>query len=277
MHLACVQTDVVFGDPLANAKNAIEHLEKLHKEGADLVVFPEAYLTGYCVDCKADAHGIAIPRDHEAIAQIAEAANRLNLLTVFGFAEESDGKVFNTAAITEPGKQTRFYRKTHLPILGLDRYVEAGSEIPVFETKLGRIGVLICYDLRPPEAMRVLALAGAELVVLPTNWPEGAEVSAQHIAIARAAENGVFVATCDRTGHEHGFNFIGLSKIISPKGKVLASAGREDAVLEAEIDLAEARNKHNVNIPGQYETELFKSRRPELYSGLERLPVANLR
>jgi 5-aminopentanamidase len=269
MHLACVQCDVVFGDPLANAKNAIDYLEKLHIEGVDLVVFPEAFLTGYCVDCMADARSIAIPRDHESVTQIAEAAERLNILTVFGFAEERDGKVFNTAALTEPGKETRFYQKTHLPILGLDRFVEPGSQIPVFETRLGKIGILICYDLRPPEAMRVLALAGAELVVLPTNWPEGAEVSAEHITIARAAENGVFVATCDRTGHEHGFNFIGLSKIISPKGKVLASASREEAILKAEIDLAEARNKHNVNIPGKYETELFVSRRPELYAGLE--------
>ncbi|HEY3780209.1 MAG TPA: carbon-nitrogen hydrolase family protein [Fimbriimonadaceae bacterium] len=269
MHLACVQTDVVFGDPLANAANAIKHLEKLRKQGADLVVFPEAYLTGYCVDCAADAHGIAIPRDHEAITQIAEAANRLNLLTVFGFAEESNGNVYNAAALTEPGRETRFYQKTHLPILGLDRFVQLGNEIPVFETRLGKIGILICYDLRPPEAMRVLALAGVELVVLPTNWPEGAEVSAEHISIARAAENGVFVATCDRTGHEHGFNFIGLSKIISPKGKVLAGAGREEAVLTADINLAEARDKHNINIPDKYETQLFESRRPELYGGIE--------
>ena len=111
----------------------------------------------------------------------------------------------------------------------------------------------------------MLTLMGADLIVLPTNWPEGAEVSADHICIARAAENKVFFLTCNRVGEENGFHFIGRSKIIGPKGHVLAAAEADETVLVADVDLTEARNKQNVTIPGVYETAILASRRPELY------------
>jgi predicted amidohydrolase len=155
--------------------------------------------------------------------------------------------------------------------LGLDRFVKAGAEIPLFETRLGRIGILICYDLRPPEATRVLALAGADVLVLPTNWPEGAETSAEHVSISRAAENRIFVATCNRVGEENGFRFIGRSKIIHPTGRVLAAADGVEETLVADLDLREARQKRTVNIPGKYEIDVMGSRRPELYGGLNKL------
>jgi 5-aminopentanamidase len=115
--------------------------------------------------------------------------------------------------------------------------------------------------------------------VLPTNWPEGAEVSAEHISIARAAENRVFLATCDRVGSENGFNFIGRSKIIHPSGRVLAAAGVDEETLIADVDLSEARQKRTVGIPGKYETEAFQSRRPDLYGTIVepvRAPAASL-
>ncbi|HSH96128.1 MAG TPA: nitrilase-related carbon-nitrogen hydrolase, partial [Roseimicrobium sp.] len=98
-----------------------------------------------------------------------------------------------------------------------------------------------------------------------TNWPVGAEISAEVIAVARAAENRVFVATCNRVGEENGFQFIGLSKVIAPSGKILASAGPAETVIIADLNLEEARQKTIVNIPGKYETAIFESRRPELY------------
>jgi len=121
------------------------------------------------------------------------------------------------------------------------------------------------------EADRAIAaLNGAQLLVLPTNWPEGAETNADHTAITRAMENRIFVATCDRVGEENGFKFIGRSKIVDPSGKVLASADDTEKVLVADLDLDLANRKRVITIPGKYELEVFKARRPELYGDLTR-------
>jgi predicted amidohydrolase len=229
-------------------------------------VFPEAYLTGYCVECVEDARSIALPSSHEALALLQSVCDETGILCVVGYAEAvSDTVLRNTVALLEPGKPAQTYSKTHLPELGYDKFVERGDHLNVFDTSIGKIGMIICYDLRPPEAARVLALKGAELIVLPTNWPVGAEISADFVAVARAAENRVFLATCDRVGVENGFQFIGKSKIISPTGKVLAAAGDQEETIFATIDLAEARQKRTVNVPGKYEMEVFASRNPQLY------------
>lgn len=271
MRLACVQCDVAFGDPPANIHALISTIEMLAAQQVDLAIFPEAYLTGYCVRTHADADRIAIGR--EALQPIQEAVDRLGLLVIAGFAEKAGHTLHNAAALFEPGLPTRYYRKTHLPELGLDKHVEPGEELDVFETRLGKIGILICFDQRLPEPARVLTLRGAELIALPTNWPQGAEVSAEHMSIARAAENRVFMATCNRIGEENGFRFIGKSKIIAPNGRVLASAGSEAEVLVADIDLAEAQFKRNVIIPGEFETDMIGTRRPDLYREIAPEPV----
>lgn len=269
MKLAVLQLDVAFGDPGENTSWAIGHLRRLKSEGVDLALFPEAFLTGYAVDDQEAANGIAISA--EDLAPLETTCEELDIMAVVGFAERvEDGSLRNAAALFEPGQPVRIYRKTHLPDLGLDKFVRAGDELPLYETRLGKIGVLICFDLRPPEATRALALAGAEILLLPTNWPEGAEVSADFIAPARAGENRIFVATCNRVGTENGFRFFGHSGIYAPTGRPLAKAGEEEETLIAEFDLAEARQKRTVNIPGRYETEVFASRRPELYGSLVR-------
>lgn len=266
--VASIQSNVVFADPMANSVSAIETLEALSQDRVQLAVFPEAFLTGYCVDSHAAAERVAIPRTHESIALLKEACDRLGIIAIFGFAEVEGRFLHNAAVLIEPGQVPRFYRKTHLPELGLDRFVVPGRELPVFETSVGRIGILICFDQRVPEAARVLALAGAEIIALPTNWPVGAETSAEHVCIVRAAENRVFFITSNRVGKEGDFSFIGRSKIIGPTGAVLAEAGAEETILVAEIEPAEAREKRTVNIPGQYEFTVFESRRPELYKSL---------
>ncbi len=265
MRLACVQTNVVFNDPEANLRNALVHLEALAAGHVELVVFPEAYLTGYCVSTREAACAIALDPHSPVLDALQEAADRLGVHIVVGYAEALAEGISNTASLFAPNEPRRFYRKTHLPELGLDHFVTPGTELEVFDTALGKIGILICFDLRAPEGARVLALKGAELIVLPTNWPNGAQVSADLLAPARAVENRVFLASCDRTGDENGFHFIGLSKIIDPSGKILAHAGEGEAVLVADIDMESARVKRIVTIPGKHETTVFESRRPELY------------
>ncbi len=275
MRIACVQTDVVFSSPLTNAQRAVQQLENLKSQGANLVVFPEAYLTGYCVGSAADADQIAI----EAIANkkseitqmdaslelVYQASESLEIGCIVGFAGKDDLGLYNGVVLFEPQKPARRYIKTHLPYLGYDRFVRSGDELEPFDTQWGKIGILICFDQRPPEAARTLALKGADIIVLPTNWPVGAEVSATYMSIARAAENKVYLATCNRVGTENGTQFIGQSKIIDPRGQVLESANETEQVLIADLDFSLSRNKKIVNIPGEYEMEVFASRKPELY------------
>jgi len=268
MKVAAVQANVVFNDPQANAQRAASEIASLATEGVELAVLPECFLTGYCVDSRAEAERIAISREDAALKSVQIVADRSGVTVALGFAESADGRLYNTVAFFEPHEEARFYRKTHLPVLGFDKFATPGDELPLFDTKLGRIGVLICFDQRFPEPARVLALAGADVIVLPTNWPVGAEISADIICLARAAENRVWVVTANRVGTENGFEFIGRSKIISPTGSVVAAADAGEAVLVADLDLEQARQKRTVTIPGKYETEVFKPRRPDLYGNL---------
>lgn len=280
--IACVQTNVVFGNPAENVAHAVAKLKECKAQNVDLAIFPEAFLTGYAVDTEDEARSIALTAteaasDYEdaeenayymddAIAELFDAVNELDILCIIGYAAETAlGELVNEAVLLEPDVAPRVYRKTHLPLLGFDRFATPGPAIPVFETRIGTIGIGICFDLRHPELCRTLALQGADLIALPTNWPNAATVSATLIAPTRAAENRVFVATCDRIGAENGFPFVGLSGIFSPEGKTLLQAGDEDTILIADCDFAEARLKTTVTIPGKYETTVFASRRPELY------------
>lgn len=272
MKIASVQCNVAYGEPGTNAASLVAKLRELAGVGVELALFPEAFLTGYCVDSREEAERIAIPVEHDAFGIIADAVRETYVSVVFGFIGEVEGELFNGAMLMAPKTRPFLYKKTHLPELGVDKYVTPGSELRVAEipSREGpvKVGVLICYDTRFPESSRVLALAGADLIALPTNWPEGAECSAEHFGIVRAAENRVYFASCNRVGTENGFTFIGQSKIIDPVGKVLAAAGADEETIIGEIDPLVARQKRTVNIPGKYELDLIGARRPELYGSI---------
>ena len=266
--VACAQINVAFNDPAKNVDRAVQVLQAAQANGTDLVVFPECFLTGYCVSTPEDADAICIELQSSAIEALCEECASLGVHAVVGFARRANGRRYNSAVLIEPNKTVHCYDKTHLPELGLDRFVTRGEALPLFRTEIGAIGVLVCFDLRHPEATRVLALKGAELIVLPTNWPEGAYAAPEFIASARAAENRVFLATCNRIGEENGYRFIGRSAIYSVGGRPLAQAGENEDVVTADIDLTEARSKRSVIRLGEYEITMFESRRPELYGEL---------
>lgn len=258
---ASVQMDVAFDDPSKNIARIVEHIEHLAQDGVRLAVFPECAVTGYCVSSKEEAERIGVRvQDLDAVRG---AARQHQMVVIVGFAEKG---LYNTAVLFDSDAEPLIYRKTHLPELGYDKFANTGDSLDVFETSVGRIGILICFDVRHPEAARSLGLKGADIIALPTNWPTGADISADNLCIARAVENKVFVITANRVGSEHGYAFIGKSKIIAPSGQVLDGAkGNEETVLVAELDLSIARNKRNVTVPGKHETTILESRRPELY------------
>jgi len=159
------------------------------------------------------------------------------------------------------------YRKIHLPFLGLDRFVN-GGDIPftVYNTKFGKLGWVICYDNSFPESLRVLTLKGVEIAALLTNWPEGVETTAKYIFPARAVENRINYLAANRVGNERGVRFIGQSKIVDFVGRILAEASSDrEEVICAEVDLEQARNKRTVFVPGEFELDRIKDRKPEFY------------
>jgi predicted amidohydrolase len=269
---AGVQIDCRLADPAHNLATIRARLREAAGRGAKLAVFPECALPGYCFTSKAEAWAVAEPLPGPSTRALAADCRELGVWTVVGLLERDDatGKLFNSAVLVGPDGLIGTYRKAHLPCLGIDRFTDKGDQ-PFAVHDLGglKVGMTICYDGSFPEASRVLALRGADLIVLPTNWPPEAERTARLLVPARALENRVYYAAVNRVGVERGFRFIGLSRIADVTGDLLAASDTADeTILYAEIDPSRARQKRIVNIPGEYEVDRVRDRRPELYGPL---------
>lgn len=265
--IAGVQMDVAFADKTRNLQRMTEALRETKTQGATLTVFPECSLTGYCFASLEEAAAQAEPVPGPSVETMAAACRELGVYAVFGLLESDQGRVFNAAVLVGPEGLVGGYRKVHLPYLGVDMFTTPGDrDFAVHQAGDLRVGMNICYDAAFPEAARVLALEGADLIVLPTNWPPGAECTAECIINARALENHVYYIAVNRVGSERGFEFIGNSKICDPSGKLIAQANhRNETILYAELDPALARNKHVVRVLGKHEIDRFADRHPERY------------
>ena len=264
--IAGVQMDIQFGDVDANLNTIRSKLAETSQAGASLTVFPECTTTGYCFGSLEQARPLCEPITGPTVKRAIEMAGEFDTRFVFGFLESHEDKVYNSLALVDGNGVLGSYRKVHLPTLGIDRFMTAGTEFNVIELPEMRIGMLICYDSSFPEAARVLALQGADLIVLPTNWPPTSGLTADVVPAARALENHVYFMAINRVGHEHGFDFIGKSRICDPRGAKLDVADhRNEGILFAEIDPEFARAKHLVSIPGEHEVHRMEDRRPGAY------------
>jgi 5-aminopentanamidase len=263
------------GEVKANVVRCQEAQRKARDGGADLLVLPEAVLSGYMFESRDEVRAAAISADGPELDSLRETATQLSLYTVVGFVEKADSRLFNSAMLIQPGGEVTTYRKAHLPCLGLDRFVDPGDSMnpTVVETPLGHIGLAICYDIRFPEMARSLALAGADVIAQPSNYPVEAEIVATHFGIVRACENRVYLAVANRCDDERGARFMGASQIVQPTGQVAALASTTEEIIYGDVDLANARTKDIVVDPGKHEVHLFADRRPELYRAIyERSP-----
>ncbi len=268
MLLALAQTNPRLGEIAQNLENITAIINDARLRESQLVVFPEAALTGYVFRSKEEALKL-LPGDlaSEAIGAVSGSCG--DSLVLLGLIEKEGGELFNSALLISSQGLLARYRKSHLPHLGVDRFVTPGSDPPpVVETPFARLGIFICYEMRFPEVTRVMALRGADVVCNITNWPLGAEASPDFISRTRAVENMVFLASCNRCGTERGTGFIGRSQVVSPGGLFVAEAGSGEEVLYASIDVTEARNKSIINKPGEYELHIFRDRKPRLYGAL---------
>jgi predicted amidohydrolase len=270
MKIACVQTDVIFKDINANLSSLEATVRNEVNQGTELTVFPECYSTGYCFDSLAEAMEFSESVPGPATDRVAKLCAELNTHVVFGMLEKSGDDLFNVAVLIGPEGLIGCYRKVHLPYLGVDRFTTPGDRpFEVFEAAGVRIGMLICYDGGFPEAARVLSIRGADLIVLPTNWPPGGSYMAEFSINCRAMENGIYFAAVNRIGTENGFSFIGKSRICSPVGATINSI--DDAspgILRTEIDPMVARTKRIVRVPGKHLIDRMADRRPEMYAAI---------
>lgn len=229
--------------------------------GAELLVTPELFLTGYAVG---DAVATLAQRaDGPASRTVARTAVQHRIAIAHGYPERSGRAVYNAVRLTGPdGRALADYRKTHLYGTFEKSCFSPGGE-PVVQAELAglRLGLLICYDVEFPEAVRAHALAGTELLLVPTALMHPYEFVAQSLVPVRAWENQLYIAYTNRCGREGEFTFTGLSALAAPDGTVPARAGSGAQLLFADVDPA---------LPAALRSEdsRLQDRRPELYRSL---------
>ena len=260
MKIALYQGPGHINDPEAGFALMARKAAEAAKAGADILVLPEMYLSGYNIGAeKALRH--AIPQDGLAPAQQIATANRIAL--VFGYPERVGGQVANAAALIGPaGDILLNYRKSHLfGALDRDMFKVLGTQFPIVSLGGWNIGLLICYDIEFPEPARRLALAGADIILVPTAQMAPYTQVARFVIPARAYENQVYLAYANHSGQDDGLDYIGLSSICGPDGAVLAAAGVGEEML-----YATAEKPHHEAV--RRADPLLADRRPELYGPL---------
>jgi predicted amidohydrolase len=267
-------------------KKHLSCLEEAAKAGAELVVFPETSLQGYPAVL---AHGqdqevlrsvyeAAAPLDGPLVTELVQAAGDFGVHAIFGITERGTrpGVVFNSTVLAGPGGIVGTYRKVHV---GITEQViwSRGQDWPVYDTPLGRIGMLICYDQAWPESCRELTLRGAELLVMSTAWSlrpddQAADESmtVEHYLLfgkTRAVENQRWFISSNFTGPLGGLTFFGHSQVIDPLGRVVAATGsnQEQSMVLADIDVRGGIEAAQARSRGP---RLWRDRRPETYTSI---------
>jgi predicted amidohydrolase len=268
IRVAVGQLPIDIDNPAATWQGVVEAVERAAGGGADLVVLPELVSTGSTFADAAEATGRAEPITGPTVRGLSELSDRHGCVLVSGFAETSGAdRPYNSAVLIDRGAVLACYRKTHLWDREKLLFTPGAEAPPVVDTSVGRIGLVICYDLEFPEVTRRLAAQGAQVITAPANWPllpkpDGERPIEIAKAQAAAAQNKVFVAVADRCGTDRGERWTGGSVICDLSGYLLAEAtiGRPDVVCAA-IDPALTDDKrlgpHN---------DAFADLRPELYN-----------
>jgi beta-ureidopropionase len=248
-------------------------------QGAEVVGLQEIFHGPYfCAEQDAKWYDTAEPEDGPTVSRMREVAREHGIvLIVPWYEEEQPGVYYNTACVIErDGTVLGKYRKTHIPHVGPcfweKFYFKPGNlGYPVWETSVGRVGLIICYDRHFPEVARELGLKGAELVFNPSATVESLSRYLWELEQpAHAVANGFWIAASNRVGVEAPLNnskFYGSSYFCNPRGKIIAQASdSEDEVLVADLDLDEIREVRNT-------WQFFRDRRPETYGELaQQLP-----
>jgi predicted amidohydrolase len=267
IRIALAQISCKHGDKAENIAEIKKIVTKAKKQTTDLIIFPELSLTGYVVRDQIYELSETIPGPSCKI--IEEIARKTKSYIIFGMpelSEKTQATIYNTAVFIGPEGVIGKYRKMHLPTHGVfeeKRYFRPGYQTAVFETPLGKIGLIICYDIFFPELSRLARLKGAQLIVCISASPSTRRTFFEALTIARAIENTAFLAYVNLVGIEDGLQFWGGSRIVGPSGKIFAQAkyDEEDFVI-CDVDYADIRSVETF-VP------TLKDLRPELFSELK--------
>jgi predicted amidohydrolase len=255
INAATIQFNVKQGDVDANLAYVRAALKQVAYQGANLVVLPEMWSSGFSYR---NLNELAL-RTTGIVEELLELSRDLKLVIVGSMPEPNGDKVFNTVYVVDNGRLVGTYRKLHLfSLLGEDRAFDRGDRWLLADTSIGKVGVIICYDLRFPELSRRLALEGADVICVPAQWPKPRQEHWRTLLRARAIENQLFVVACNACGLIGKLDFFGMSMIIDPKGELLAEADEQEQKIIAELDM-QTMTDWRAQIP------CFNDRRPELY------------
>lgn len=261
---ACVQFDVHRGDVAANLAAVESGLAAAAGEGVELAVLPEMWSTSFMPGFDAAVLAAAA----RAEQRVLELSREHDMVVVGSSVESADGQFFNCARVYDRGAIAGTYRKIHMfsPIAE-HRYHTPGSRPLLVDTSAGKLGVAICYDLRFPDLSRHYFRMGAEILVVPAQWPEARSQHWRTLLRARAIENEIFVIGCNRTGQEGSLKnedlltFPGDGRIVDPTGEVLAAGSGDPGVLTAELELRTVRTMRRM-LP------IARDERPAVYRQL---------
>jgi predicted amidohydrolase len=261
MQIGVVQTAPVFGGKAANRKEIEDLTADLH---ADLWVMPELALTGYEFLDREEARTLAEPiPDGESCQWLGEFCTIRNCWAVMGLAERDNLHIYNSAVLMGPDGIVGRYRKIHLFDREKELFDLGNLPFPVLEVGWVKVGLMICFDWRFPEAARTLALRGAQIIAHPSNL---VMPFCQKAMVTRSLENGVFCVTANRIGSERRagrkLTFTGGSQIVAPNGEVIANQSvAEHGAIVAEINPSKADNKHVTmwnDLMGDRRTEFYE-------------------
>ena len=258
LRISLAQMDISLGKPDENLAKARQMTERAAKQSADIIIFPELWSTGYDLE---NAAAYSTPINRGAFAEMSSLAGEHDI-HVLGSCLSLLGpdRFGNTAVFFGPdGEILGEYTKTHLfRLMDEHRYLSAGDHLTIVETRWGKTGLSICYDLRFPELFRAYALADTRIIFLAAEWPHPRLGHWRTLLRARAIENQMYVVGCNRVGISRDTHFCGHSCVIDPWGEVVVEAGEDEGLFTAEIQMDrvdEARAK----IP------VFADRNPEAY------------
>ncbi|HEV3168810.1 MAG TPA: carbon-nitrogen hydrolase family protein [Actinocrinis sp.] len=252
-------------DPVADRAANLALLERTAAQAAAgdarLLITAEMFLTGYHLG-SATTSAMAEPADGPSAADIADIARRHGIAILYGYPERADGGVYNAAQlIGQDGRRLANYRKTHL-FGDVDRAAFAAGDELVVQAELDGvvIGLLICYDVEFPEAVRAHALAGTQVLLVPTANMRPFEYVSHQIVPSRAIESQLFIAYANRVGLERDFEYCGESRVVSPDGRELAAAGNSQALIFADLrpEALEASRRLNTYLVDR-RTDLYKA------------------
>ncbi|MGD8544967.1 MAG: carbon-nitrogen hydrolase family protein, partial [Candidatus Bathyarchaeota archaeon] len=267
--IALAQIRCKLADKRENIRKIESKVTQAKQQGADLIIFPELTLTGYTL--RDQIYDMAETIPGVSTTAIERISKKTDTHIVFGMPELSTktlATIYNTAVLVGPkgiiGKYQKMYLPTH-SVFEEKRYFRPGYHTAVFETKLGKIGLIICYDVFFPEVSRLARLEGAQMIICISASPATRRNFFETLTVARAIENTIFFVYVNLVGVENGLQFWGGSRLIGPNGDTIVKAKyHEEDLIVREIDYVDIR-------PTEAFVPLMKDLRPELFAELREL------